>query len=110
VELCHVNRSFVRQCINNAHSIKYWVTTPVYVGQLLVDVESLDNAGMQYLILCALLIHCECEENVFSCCQKDINKLGQQIQYCYSLNRRAADPIQVMTLNLCTFYKLDVCD
>ncbi len=27
--------------------------------------------------------------------EKDIMKLGQQIQYCYSSNRRAQDPMQV---------------
>lgn len=29
---------------------------------------------------------------------QDINKLGQQLQYCYSSNRRAKEPLQVIYL------------
>lgn len=32
--------------------------------------------------------------------EKDINKLSQQVQYCYSLNRRAPDPIQLHLTSL----------
>jgi len=50
---------------------------------------------MQYFVYCVCM-----------CYVKDINKLGQQLQYCYSLNRRAPDPIQVMNdQHSCVFLK-----